>query len=166
MKKPLPAASLSDPTKMLVIHSPAHDEAHRIVVIRNKFNLLDRFVALEPAKCALVYLLLLATKAGCVVEAGTSFGVSTIYLALAVGQNTMSNEGVETVIATENKLSKAKRAREHWKRAGVDVEKWIDLREGDLLQTLQTGLQMRSILYYLTVSTRRKLIIWTKKRQN
>lgn len=44
------------------------------------------------------------------VEAGTSFGVSTIYLALAV----------------------AEKARQHWESAGDDVEKWIELREGDL----------------------------------
>ncbi|KAK9422252.1 putative O-methyltransferase [Seiridium unicorne] len=48
---------------------------------------LDRFVALEPDKCALVYLLLRPTGARFVVEAETSFGVSTIYLALAVGRN-------------------------------------------------------------------------------
>ncbi|OLN97698.1 hypothetical protein CCHL11_09162 [Colletotrichum chlorophyti] len=101
---------------------------------------LDRFVALEPDKCALVYLLLRSTGARYVVEAGTSFGVSTIWLALAVGQNAMALRSDGKVIATENEPTKAKRAREHWKMAGDDVERWIDLREGDLRQTLRTDL--------------------------
>ncbi|KAF7319529.1 O-methyltransferase protein [Mycena chlorophos] len=92
---------------------------------------LDRFVALEPDKCAFVYLLLRATGARFVVEAGTSFGLSTIYLALAVGQN---------VIATENEPTKALRAREHWDKAGEEISKWIELREGDLRETLKADL--------------------------
>ncbi|KAJ7230098.1 S-adenosyl-L-methionine-dependent methyltransferase [Mycena pura] len=96
---------------------------------------LERFVALEPDKCALVYLLLRASGARHVVEAGTSFGVSTIYLALAVGQN-----GGGKVIATENEPVKAARAREHWRRTGENVEKWIELREGDICETLKADL--------------------------
>ncbi|XXG98028.1 hypothetical protein Hte_004345 [Hypoxylon texense] len=101
---------------------------------------LDRFVALEPDKCALVYLLLRATGARFVVEAGTSFGVSTIYLSLAVGQNATLLGGPGKVIATENESTKAIRARRHWKQAGDEVEKWIELREGDLRETLKTNL--------------------------
>ena len=96
---------------------------------------LERFVALEPDKAALVYLLLRASGARHVVEAGTSFGVSTIYLALAVGQN-----GGGKVIATENESVKAARAKEHWRRAGPEVEQWIDLREGDIRETLKVDL--------------------------
>lgn len=101
---------------------------------------LDKFVALDPDKCALVYLLLRATGARFVVEAGTSFGVSTIYLALAVGQNAALLDAPGKVIATENEHTKAIRARQHWKRAGDEVEKWIELREGDLRETLKTNL--------------------------
>lgn len=103
---------------------------------------LDRFVALEPDKCALVYLLLRASGARHVVEAGTSFGVSTIYLALAVGQNARAQGGTAAddavVVATENEPTKAARAREHWAAAGEDdeVARWIDLKEGDLRETL------------------------------
>ncbi|KAF3798151.1 hypothetical protein GCG54_00010497 [Colletotrichum gloeosporioides] len=99
---------------------------------------LGRFVALEPDKCALVYLLLRAVGARYVVEAGTSFGVSTIWLALAVGQNAELQNSDGVVIATENEPTKASRAREHWKRAGREVEKWIRLKEGDLRETLKT----------------------------
>ncbi len=101
---------------------------------------LDRFVALDPDKCAFVYLLLRASGARHVVEAGTSFGVSTIYLALAVGQNSELQNAPGKVIATENEPTKAARAREHWQRAGDEVVPWIDLREGGILQTLKNDM--------------------------
>lgn len=105
----------------------------------------DKFVALEPDKCEFVYLLARSIGATRIVEAGTSFGVSTIYLALAVGQNVvqatkMSTTGViptGKVIATEKEPTKATRARDHWRQAGDEVEPWIELREGDLLDTLR-----------------------------
>lgn len=102
---------------------------------------LDRFVALEPDKCALVYLLLRANGARFVVEAGTSFGVSTIYLALAVSQNALAQNTTQgKVIATENEPTKAKRAREHWSAAGDPIQDWIELREGDLRETLKADM--------------------------
>ncbi len=72
---------------------------------------LDKFVALDPDKCELVYLLLRSTGARYVVEAGTSFGLSTIYLALAVGQNASAAGAEGKVIATENEAAKAAKAR-------------------------------------------------------
>lgn len=102
---------------------------------------LDKFVALDPDKCALVYLLLRASGARFVVEAGTCFGVSTIYLALAVGQNAATAETTAgKVIATENEPTKAEKARQHWKSAGDDIVKWIELREGDLRETLRSNM--------------------------
>ncbi|EKC98488.1 purine nucleotide biosynthesis-related protein [Trichosporon asahii var. asahii CBS 8904] len=68
-------------------------------------------------------------------QAGTSYGVSTIYLALAVLDNT-GGEG--TVIATEHEPEKAAQARKYWAQCEEDIEKVIDLREGDLLETLKT----------------------------
>lgn len=94
----------------------------------------DKFVALEPEKCHFVYLLARSMGARNIVEAGTSFGVSTIYLSLAVGQN-----GGGRVIATEKEGKKAEKAREYWKEAGEEVEKHIELREGDILETLKEG---------------------------
>jgi predicted O-methyltransferase YrrM len=103
---------------------------------------LSQFVALEPEKCDFVYLLARSIGALNIVEAGTSFGVSTIYLALAVGQNVAEQQKSDApvtgkVIATEKEKSKAARAREHWSKAGTEVEPWIELREGDLLETLK-----------------------------
>jgi predicted O-methyltransferase YrrM len=103
---------------------------------------LDKFVALDRDKCLFVYQLILATNAKTVVEAGTSFGVSTIYLSLAVGENGKDGK----VVATEKEPTKAKRAREYWAEAGEAVEKRIDLREGDLLETLKTGLGVVDVL--------------------
>ena len=106
-------------------------------------HMRDKFVALEPDKCQFVYLLARSMGALNIVEAGTSFGVSTMYLALAVGQNVAqakASGGVVAtgkVIGTEKEPTKAARAREYWKEAGDEVEPWIELREGDLLETLK-----------------------------
>ncbi|CAG8199195.1 unnamed protein product [Penicillium olsonii] len=103
--------------------------------------MLDKFIALDQDKCELVYHILRSTNATTVVEAGTSFGVSTIYLALAVAANAKrAGSGAPRVIATEKEASKAKLAREHWASAGKEVEDVIDLRVGDLRETLTADL--------------------------
>ncbi|CAK9785397.1 S-adenosyl-L-methionine-dependent methyltransferase [Cutaneotrichosporon oleaginosum] len=95
----------------------------------------DQFVALEQDKCQFVYALLRASGARTIVEAGTSYGVSTIYLALAARQNAAALGGVARVIGTEHEAAKAAQAREYWREAGVgDV---IELRVGDLRETLK-----------------------------
>lgn len=103
----------------------------------------DKFIALDQDKCHFVYQIARMINAQNIVEAGTSFGVSTIYLALAVGQN--HPEGGR-VFATEKEESKIKIAREHWDDAGEEVSKYIELREGDLLETLSTGLPVVDML--------------------
>lgn len=104
--------------------------------------MLDKFIALAQDKCALVYNLLRAIDARTVVEAGTSFGVSTIYLALAVGQNAARDaEGKKgRVIATEKEAAKAERAKGYWAQAGAEIQDVIDLRVGDLRETLKGDL--------------------------
>lgn len=100
----------------------------------------DKFIALEQDKCEFVYQVLRASGATCVVEAGTSFGVSTIYLALGVLANLAVHESGKAgkVIATEKEPSKAAQARQYWAQAGADVAGVIDLREGDLRETLRS----------------------------
>ncbi|CAG8930175.1 unnamed protein product [Penicillium salamii] len=109
---------------------------------KDAFNklMLDKFIALDEDKCQFTYQLINAMGATNVVEAGTSFGVSTIYLALAVAKSKAATGKSGTVIATENEPEKAAVARKYWAQCGPEVEQQIDLREGDLLQTLQDGL--------------------------
>lgn len=95
----------------------------------NQF-MADKMVALEPAKAELCHLLCRSLAARRVVEVGTSFGVSTLYLAAAVRAN-----GGGTVIATEYEPAKAAAARSNFEAAGLSA--FIDLREGDLRETLK-----------------------------
>jgi len=94
--------------------------------------LSDKMVALDRDKAEFCYQLCRALRATRVVEAGTSYGVSTLYLAAAVRDNQVEN-GV--VIGTEHEPQKVKVALENFKEAGLS--EYIELREGDLRQTLQ-----------------------------
>jgi predicted O-methyltransferase YrrM len=91
----------------------------------------DKLVALDRDKGLFCYQLCRALQAERVVEAGTSFGASTLYLAAAVRDNQVEN-GV--VIGTEHEAKKAEIARANFKEAGLS--EFIDLREGDLRETL------------------------------
>ena len=91
----------------------------------------DKLVAFEPDKAQFCYGIVRAIGAKRVVEAGTSFGVSTLYLAAAVRDN-----GGGVVIATEYEVEKASAARKNFESAGLAG--LIDLRVGDLRQTLKT----------------------------
>ncbi|CAI7637447.1 unnamed protein product [Penicillium bialowiezense] len=102
--------------------------------------MLDKFIALDEDKCQFTYQLINSMGATNIVEAGTSFGVSTIYLALAIAKTKVATGKSGTVIATENEPEKAAVARKYWAQCGPQVEEQIDLREGDLLETLKNGL--------------------------
>ena len=100
----------------------------------------DKFIALDADKSTFMYNLVRAIGALNVVEAGTSYGVSTIYLALGVGQNAKTagkRPGEAKVIGTEHWHEKAVQAKKYWSEAGESVEPWIELREGDITKTLQ-----------------------------
>jgi predicted O-methyltransferase YrrM len=94
--------------------------------------LADKLVALDRDKAEFCYQLCRSLRATRVVEAGTSFGISTLYLAAAVRDNQVEN-GV--VIGTEHEPAKVKIALENFREAGL--EEFIELREGDLRQTLR-----------------------------
>lgn len=107
----------------------------------------DKFIALDQDKCQFVYQIARAIGARNVAEVGTSFGVSTIYLALAVGSNLQRNGGDGVVIGTERESSKAERAQRYWKEAGDEiVTRHIDLREGDLLETLKENVPVLDLV--------------------
>jgi len=106
--------------------------------------MLDKFIALDEDKCHFVYQLINATGATNVIEAGTSFGVSTIYLALATAQVKAATGKTGTVIATEKEPQKAAIARGYWKECGI--EDHVDLRVGDLLETLKDNVPEADLL--------------------
>lgn len=142
-------AAISDKSK--VFSSKILDdleEKHGPAGSRNAFDhlMLDKFIALDQDKCEFVYQLINAMGATNVVEAGTSFGVSTIYLALAVAQTKAATGKSGVVIATEKEAQKAKIARGYWAQCGEVVEQQIDLREGDIIETLKAGLPQVDVL--------------------
>ena len=100
------------------------DEWHRF--------LSGKMVALDREKAQFCYLLCRSLRVTRVVEAGTSFGVSTLYLVAAVRDNQVENGGV---IGTEYEPKKAEAARANFEEAGFS--EFSELREGDLRETLQ-----------------------------
>jgi predicted O-methyltransferase YrrM len=96
--------------------------------------LSDKLVALDSDKAEFCYQLCRANNARRIVEIGTSYGVSTLYLAAAVRDNVQAGGGNGVVIGTEYEPNKTAAARAHFEQAGLS--RFIDLREGDLRQTL------------------------------
>jgi len=100
----------------------------------NQF-LSDKLVALDRDKAEFCYQVCRAARARRIVEVGTSFGVSTLFLAAAVRDNVRNEGGEGVVIGTEWEPEKAKAARANFAEAGLS--ELIDLREGDLRETLR-----------------------------
>jgi predicted O-methyltransferase YrrM len=93
-------------------------------------ELLDQaFIPVSADAGRFLYSLVRATNGGTVIEFGTSFGISTIYLASAV-----RDRAAGTVITTELHAGKAQKARENIRAAGL--LDYVDIREGDALKTL------------------------------
>jgi len=81
----------------------------------------------------LLYMLARSSGARSIVEFGTSFGISTLYLAAALRDN-----GGGRLIGSEFEPSKVARARQNLTAGGLfDL---VEIREGDALETLSTGL--------------------------
>jgi predicted O-methyltransferase YrrM len=81
----------------------------------------------------LLYMLARSTNARAIVEFGTSFGLSTLHLAAALRDN-----GGGRLITTEFEPSKIARARDNLVAGGLaDL---VEIREGDALETLASGL--------------------------
>lgn len=93
-------------------------------------QMTDAFLALGREQAAYCYAQARAARARRIVEFGTSFGVSTIWLAAAVRDN-----GGGTVIGTEMVPAKAERALSHVREAGLADH--VDIRVGDALETLR-----------------------------
>lgn len=103
--------------------------------------LAEAFIPVSPDAGRLLYTLVRGAAPGTVVEFGTSFGLSAIYIAAA-----LRDRGAGGLITTEIYRSKAERAREYIREAGLlEV---VDLRIGDALETLE-GLERDVSLVFL-----------------
>lgn len=92
-------------------------------------QLKNLFICLSPKQGTYAYLVARSLRARRIVEFGTSFGVSTIYLATAVRDN-----GGGIVIGSEFDPGKTAKARAHLEEAGLGDQ--VEIREGDARETL------------------------------
>ncbi|MDZ4867723.1 MAG: class I SAM-dependent methyltransferase [Alphaproteobacteria bacterium] len=88
----------------------------------------DAYIPVDPDQGKLLYVTARAIEAKTIVEFGTSFAISTIYLAAAA----RANGG--RVIGTEMEPTKVKAARANVAEAGL--AQFVDIREGDAMKTL------------------------------
>jgi predicted O-methyltransferase YrrM len=91
--------------------------------------LQDAYIPISADAGNLLYALIRASRPETVVEFGTSFGISTIYLAAAVTDN-----GTGHVVTTELSSKKVAAAGANLREAGVDAA--VTILEGDALETL------------------------------
>ncbi|WP_233261884.1 O-methyltransferase [Vitiosangium sp. GDMCC 1.1324] len=90
----------------------------------------DKYLPLSRNQAAFLHLTARSMGARSIVEFGTSFGISTIWLAAVVREN-----GGGKVIGTELVPEKARRARAHVEEAGLS--EYVEIREGNALDTLR-----------------------------
>jgi predicted O-methyltransferase YrrM len=112
----------------------------RLRLMRSKTDYRDFYAQLKDYALPvsreagrLLYMLARATRARTIVEFGTSFGLSTLHLAAALRDN-----GGGRLITSEFEPSKIARARVNLAAGGLaDL---VEIREGDALETLASGL--------------------------
>jgi predicted O-methyltransferase YrrM len=89
----------------------------------------DWYIPISPESGKLLYALARASRPETVVEFGTSFGISTIYLAAALADN-----GAGRIVTTELSARKVEGAGANLREAGVDGP--VTILPGDALETL------------------------------
>jgi predicted O-methyltransferase YrrM len=114
------------------------DERARLMGSTTEYKALytrmkDAALAVSRETATLLYMLTRATRARSIIEFGTSFGISTLHFAAALKDN-----GSGRVITTEFESSKAARARANIAAAGLSD--WVEIREGDAVETLARDL--------------------------
>ena len=132
------AAAASSPLANPALMALGEDERGRLM--RSKTDYLQFYGTLKDAALAvsretgtLLYMLARSCRARTIVEFGTSFGISTLYLAAALRDN-----GGGRLITSEFEPSKVARARDNLTAGGlIDL---VEIREGDALQTLKVDL--------------------------
>ncbi|HTT04859.1 MAG TPA: O-methyltransferase [Steroidobacteraceae bacterium] len=114
------------------------DERRRLMLSRTGYRefygrLKDLWLPVSRETGVLLYMLARSMQARTIIEFGTSFGISTLYLAAALRDN-----GGGRIITCEFEASKLVRAREHLCAAGL--EDLVEFRAGDALETLSVDL--------------------------
>ncbi|MEM6801869.1 MAG: class I SAM-dependent methyltransferase, partial [Bacteroidota bacterium] len=89
----------------------------------------DKYVPIHPAQGNFLYMQARAVQAKNILEFGTSYGISTIYLALAARENGGK------VITTEYLPHKVEIAKQNFQDA--DLTDYIEIRQGDAMETLK-----------------------------
>jgi predicted O-methyltransferase YrrM len=116
----------------------SRDERERLLRSKTEYvdfygRLKDLWLAVSPETGTLLYMLARSSGARVIIEFGTSFGISTLYLAAALRDN-----GGGRLITTEFEPSKVMRAKANLTEGGlIDL---VEVREGDALQTLSADL--------------------------
>jgi len=96
-------------------------------------RLKDLWLPVSRETGLLLYTLARSTRARTIIEYGTSFGISTLFLAAALRDN-----GGGRLITCEFEPSKVARARAHFNEGGlIDL---VEIREGDALETLKADI--------------------------
>jgi predicted O-methyltransferase YrrM len=90
----------------------------------------DLYLPLSAKQGTFAYMIARSLRAQRIVEFGTSFGISTLYLAAAVRDN-----GGGIVIGSEFEPGKVVKARANIEEAGL-IE-YVEIREGDAAETLK-----------------------------
>ena len=103
----------------------------KVVDARLSRHMRSVYVPVSRSQGQMLYLVARSIDAKRVVEFGTSFGISTLYLAAA-----MKDNGGGVVIGSEIEPSKHAKAEEHLREAGL--AELADVRLGDALETLAT----------------------------
>jgi predicted O-methyltransferase YrrM len=115
-----------------------HEERQRLMHSKTEYldfysRMKDLWLPVSRETGVLLYMLARSTNARNIVEFGTSFGLSTLYMAAALRDN-----GGGRLIGSEFEPSKIAKAREHLAEGGVSD--LVEIREGDALKTLAADL--------------------------
>lgn len=115
-----------------------HEERERMMRSKTEYlafysHAKDLWLPVARDTGVLLYQLARSTNARNIIEFGTSFGLSTLYLAAALRDN-----GGGRLISSEFEPSKVAKAREHLAQGRLDD--LVEIREGDALKTLAADL--------------------------
>ena len=131
-------ADAASPLAAPAFASLSADERQRLMRSKAEYrrlyaNLKDFALPVSRETGRLLYMLARATQAQAIVEFGTSFGLSTLYLAAALRDN-----GGGRLITSEFEPSKVAIAKANLAEGGLSD--LVEFREGDALETLAADL--------------------------